>query len=221
MTWHEDWADYLDPGAADPGLPHAQSAALNRLAGRLATSALWEGPPPQLRQAVLDGDRPQDRRSEGRDVLVAARLRFARIRRALGSWWIPVAVLVVLAALVAVAVLWPRADVTSVRLSGTAIAPGAAAVARLGTRPAGLAIRLQVRGLTSAGAGEYYAAWVRGPQGVVPVGTFHWRRGDGPVDLWSGVEAGRYPELFVTVQQEGGPATPSEQVVLTGRISRP
>jgi hypothetical protein len=220
MTWHEDWADYLDPGVADPGLPHAQAVALDRIAGRLATSALWEGPPPPLRQAVLDGNRPHDRR-EGRDRLIPTPGRIARLRPGRGAWWIPAAGLVVLAVLVAVALLWPRAEVRSYPLSGTAIAPAAAAVARLDTRPAGFAIRLQIRGLTPAATGEYYAAWLRGSQGVVPVGTFHWRRGAGQVDLWSGVDPARYPELFVTVQREGEPSTPSDQVVLTGRISRP
>jgi hypothetical protein len=219
VTWHEDWADYLDPGAADPGLPHSQAVALDRIAGRLATSALWEGPPPRLRQAVLDGDRSHDRRA-GRARVFPAPGRMARFRP-VRSWWIAAAGLVVLVGLVAVALLWPRPEVRLYRLSGTAIAPTAAAVARLHARPAGVAISLQIRGLAPSGPDEFYAAWLRGPQGVVPVGSFHWRRGASPVDLWSGVEVDRYPELLVTLQREGGPATPSEQVVLTGRISEP
>jgi hypothetical protein len=43
------------------------------------------------------------------------------------------------------------------------------------------------------------------------------RGGDGSVSLWSGVEAGDYPELIVTLEDEtAGPAR-SDLVVMTGR----
>ena len=41
------------------------------------------------------------------------------------------------------------------------------------------------------------------------------------MELWSGVEVARYPELFITLQREREPATPSGQVVHIGRVAGP
>jgi hypothetical protein len=131
------------------------------------------------------------------------------------TWWLSAAG-VAAAAVLVVALAWPRPHTTTFAMHGTAASPRATATARLEPRSAGLAITLEIKGLPPAPAGSYYAAWLRGPDGVVPVGTFHWRKGGIPIDLWSGVLTDHYPVLFVTLQREGQPPTPSTQIVLTG-----
>ena len=59
-------------------------------------------------------------------------------------------------------------------------------------------------GSPPAEPGTYYQGWVKGPEGLVTVGTFHLRGGDDTIDLWSGVPLDRYPTLTVTLQDEGG-----------------
>jgi hypothetical protein len=140
------------------------------------------------------------------------------------TWWVSVAGLAA-AAVVAVAVFtaWPRpqTQVAGERfpMSGTALAPQATASALIEPKSAGVAITLQIKGLAPAPPGAYYAAWLKGTTGIVPVGTFHWHKGGIPINLWSGVTADRYPELFVTLQREGQPPAPSAQVVLSGKVS--
>ena len=53
---------------------------------------------------------------------------------------------------------------------------------------------------------------------MVGIGSFHWREGGIPIELWSGVDTDRYPILVVTLQDEDDPLTPSDQVVMTARV---
>ena len=103
-------------------------------------------------------------------------------------------------------------------VAGTELAPDASAVATVDERGSGVAIELDVRGLPPAEPGTYYQGWVKGPEGLVTVGTFHLRGGDDTVDLWSGVPLDRYPTLTVTLQDEGGGQESSGRVVLTGEV---
>jgi hypothetical protein len=103
-------------------------------------------------------------------------------------------------------------------LTATERAPGAEATATVRDLPAGVAIRLDVSGLAPAPEDAYYQGWVHGPDGTVTVGTFHMRGGDGWVELWSGVELVRYPELTVTLEREGDGPGSSGDVVLTGPV---
>ncbi len=210
---HDLWADALDPGAPPPAdLDPADRDALDAVARRLADEALWSGPPPELRARLLarvDGERTgavPAARTGG-----AGRTGHRTVRR-----WLLVAAAVAVVG-VGGAVLWPRGPAVEFALAGTAAAPAARATAELTPKSAGLAIELHVTGLRPAPEGTYYAAWLRGPDGVVPVGSFHWRKGGIPIDLWSGVTADRYPELFVTLQNESAGPGPSDVVVLDGR----
>lgn len=143
------------------------------------------------------------------------RIGSARARR---TWWLSAAGVAAAALLIGV-LAWPHPQTTTFAMAGTALAPKASAVAELEPRSAGVAIRLEIKGLTAAPPGSYYAAWLKGPTGVVPVGTFHWHKGGIPIDLWSGVGSDAYPELFVTLQREGQPPDPSTQVVLRGHAA--
>jgi hypothetical protein len=104
--------------------------------------------------------------------------------------------------------------------AGTSLAPDATAQVAVHPTGAGFVIMLTIDDLPAAAPGSYYAAWLSGPQGAVPIGSFHQRRTGIPVRLWSGVDPARYPTLIVTLQAEGDPATPSALVVMTGAMTR-
>ena len=206
------WADHLDPqtradSRADPVITAAERTALDAVAARLRDDALWSDPPPQLKAALL-----AEVTAQQRERAVPAR---PPARRSRASWLVAAAA--VAAIVVGGAVIWPRNEPVGFTMTGTALAPRAHAEAELEPKSAGVAIRLNITGLKAAPPGTFYAAWLRGSTGVVPVGTFHWRKGGIPIDLWSGVGTDRYPELFVTLQREGAPPEPSDQVVLDGR----
>jgi Anti-sigma-K factor rskA len=103
-------------------------------------------------------------------------------------------------------------------VAGTDLAPGASGVATVEETGSGVAIELDVSGLPPAEPGTYYQAWVKGPDGLVTVGTFHMRGGDDHIDLWSGVPLDRYPTLTVTLQEEGAGQESSGRVVLSGDV---
>jgi hypothetical protein len=65
--------------------------------------------------------------------------------------------------------------------------------------------------------GFYYQAWMKGPRGLVTIGTFHMRGGPGTVELWSAVSLTDYPAITVTREPEDGNPASSGQVVLTNR----
>ncbi|MFN0280541.1 MAG: anti-sigma factor domain-containing protein [Kineosporiaceae bacterium] len=227
MNRPDDWADHLDPGVDDPGLGAAERERLDVVAALLRDDATWDEPPPALRASLLAAARAQAREGTGpapvRPGPADTRHRgpYATVtplsRRRATRWWVAVSGVAAAAALVAV-LAWPREQPATLALSGTAFAPAATAAVRLEPKPAGLAIHLQVSGLPAAPENAYYAAWLRGPRGTVPIGSFHWREKVNPIDLWSGVLVEAYPELFVTLQREGEPAEPSADVVLTGRV---
>jgi hypothetical protein len=145
-------------------------------------------------------------------------------RRAERRWsgrrtgWIAGAVATAAAAVIAVVLLWPSSNLRSYPVSGTAAQPGASAVVTLDPKPAGVDISIEITGLPPSTEDTYYAAWLRGPQGTVPVGSFHWKKAANPISLWSGVEADRYPTFFITRQREGDPPAPSADVVLQGQV---
>ncbi len=95
------------------------------------------------------------------------------------------------------------------------LAPAASATARLHATPSGLAIELDVSGLPPSPPGFYYQAWMKGPGGLVTIGTFHLRGGPGTVELWSAVSLADYPTITVTREPEDGNPASSGQVVLT------
>jgi hypothetical protein len=127
--------------------------------------------------------------------------------------------IVVLAGVVGVIVRSADDDASrTFAVAGTELAPDASAVASVKETGSGVAIELDVSDLPPAEPGTYYQAWVKGPDGLVTVGTFHMRGGDDNVELWSGVPLDRYPTLTVTLQQEGAGQDSSGQVVLSGDI---
>jgi hypothetical protein len=211
MTSRPWLAEYLEQGARGPGpyAPDAASAdAARRLRDLLADPDGWAEPPAGLLGQILAG--VDSERSRG---LAAAPPR-PRMRRTVRAG----AVALLAAAAVVISLVVTRGPATSdVVLAGTRLAPAASATAKLHATPSGLAIELDVSGLPPSPPGSYYQAWMKGPRGLVTIGTFHLRGGPGTVELWSAVSLADYPAITVTREPEDGNPASSGQVVLTNR----
>lgn len=182
------------------------------IARTLSDRAVWAEPPVDLADRVV-ADITRARLAAGDDEAVPAPvMRLPRWR----GWAVAGTVAAAAAALVLLLVV-PQAG-PRFELEATALAADATAVAMIESTPSGDAITLTVRGLAPAPAGSFYQAWVRGDRGLVSVGTFHMRGGDGEVELWSGVDVADYPVLSVTLEPEDGDQTSSGQAVLVGPI---
>jgi hypothetical protein len=214
MTSQEWLADYLEQGrpGEGPDAPDLASAdSARRLRGLLAEPDGWAEPPVGLLAqitATIDSERagPAAGRDDSR--------RQIRMRRTVRAG----AVALLAAAAVVISLVVTRGPATSdVVLAGTRLAPGASATAQLHTTPSGLAIELDVSGLPPSPPGSYYQAWMKGPRGLVTIGTFHLRGGPGTVELWSAVSLADYPAITVTREPEDGNPASSGQVVLTNR----
>lgn len=191
--------------------PEPDSARLDAL---LRDPVVWDGPPPGLRGSLMEAVAAEAAELQAPHQQPAGARRGPRF----AGWLVAAAV----ALLLAVGGGWltrsDSADVV-VALQGTPDAPTAIGTAEFTSTGAGMEITVQVEGLAAAAPGTYYAAWLVGPKGVVPVGSFHVRDGSQePIELWSGVPLGDYPTLMVTLQQEGAPPVPSEAVVLRGTV---
>jgi len=215
MTSQPWLAEYLEQGAQEPGLyaPDAASAAAaRRLRGLLADPDGWAEPPAGLLgqiTAAIDRERamPTVRDDRRRQIQMRRTVRAGAV-----------ALLAAAAAAVVIGIVVTRGPATTdVVLAGTRLAPAASATARLHATPSGLAIELDVSGLPPSPAGYYYQAWMKGPHGLVTIGTFHMRGGPGTVELWSAVSLADYPVITVTREPEDGNPASSGQVVLTSR----
>ena len=159
------------------------------------------------------GSRGKGPDAEGDGLAPVVPLGGARRRR----WLVAAASGVAAAVAVVLAlVLWPGGQPTAYPVAGTAAEPAASAMVTVDPRPAGVAITMRISGLPPSSDDTYYAVWLRGDAGTVPVGSFHWRKSGEPIDLWSGVDPSRYPTFFVTRQHEGAPPAPSTETVLQG-----
>jgi Anti-sigma-K factor rskA len=217
----DEFAEFLDSGRRPPARGDDEAStrdATARFRGLLADDAVWAEPSPTGADDLLAAIEAESRGTP----VTAARpsrppARFgAHSRRLILA---AAAGLVIVAG--AVGVLLRAADDgdgRSVEVAGTELAPEASAVATVEETGSGVAIELDVSGLPPAERGTYYQAWMKGPDGLVTVGTFHMRGGDDSVELWSGVPLDSYPTLTVTLQEEGGGQESSGQAVLSGDI---
>jgi hypothetical protein len=216
----DDFAEFLDSGRRPPG-PGAGEASPSdtsvRFRDLLADDAVWAEPSPRGA-----GDLLAAIQAESPDTALRAarpsppRAGLGAHRRLILS---AAAGLVILTGALGILLrVGEDGDGRSVEVAGTELAPDASAVARVDETGSGVAIELDVRGLPPAEPGTYYQAWMKGPDGLVTVGTFHLRGGDDSIELWSGVPPDRYPTLTVTLQQEGAGQESSGRVVLSGDI---
>jgi hypothetical protein len=131
--------------------------------------------------------------------------------------WVAAGAVVAAAAALVLLLVLPQGG-PRFELQGTELARDATAIVAVESTPSGDAITLSVRGLGRAPDGFFYQAWLRGDRGLVSIGTFHMRGGDGQVELWSGVDVSDYPTLSVTLEPEDGDDRSSGRAVLVGPI---
>jgi Anti-sigma-K factor rskA len=214
----DEFAEFLDSGRRPPGAGEASPSDTSvRFRDLLADDAVWAEPSPRGAGdllAAIQAESPDPALGAARPSPPRAGLGAHR-RLILSA----AAGLVILAGALGILLrVGDDGDGRSVEVAGTELAPDASAVARVDETGSGVAIELDVRGLPPAEPGTYYQAWMKGPDGLVTVGTFHLRGGDDSIELWSGVPPDRYPTLTVTLQQEGAGQESSGRVVLSGDI---
>jgi len=223
-------AQYLDAAAEDSTLNSTDRARLDRVRRILSDPATWDAADLETRLLYLAAVTPQDgqlepdgpaaaRRHHVRPAIGASRtLSSARTRRLHRLTVAVAAAAAALAFALVVPLLHRGPQVEHYSMAGTTLTPRAMAAVDVESKAAGDEITLHITGLPPAPPGSYYAGWLTGPAGTVPVGTFHWRQGGIPVELWSGVDTAAYPAFVITLQREAQPPTRSDQVVLRGSL---
>jgi Anti-sigma-K factor rskA, C-terminal len=229
MSTDDRWADYLESAADDSSLDPADRALLHRARQTLSDPVTWDGPPAGLEDRLLDlaAVTPQDLpmgQAIARHDRTSWRTRASRRVASLRTSRLRLLTVAVTAAAAAIvfAVVVPQisrqSPVEHYTMAGTQLAPKAMATVDVESKSAGDAITLHITGLTAAPPGTYYAGWLIGPGGTVPVGSFHWRKGGIPIELWSGVDTAAYPDFVITLQREDQSPVRSDQVVLRGSL---
>jgi hypothetical protein len=190
---------------SDHDLTPAERAELERVHGVLADPAVWAEPAFDLQERVV--------------AAVAEEAGAGRRRRRIRYSLVAAAAAVVLAAGVAVGVQTTRQEPVqfAASLTGSRLAPDAAADATLTKTNSGWKIELHATGLPRRTDGRFYEAWLKSDAGtLVPIGTFN----EGTdVTLWSGVAPSTFPTLTVTKEVADGNQASSGQVVLTGHAN--
>ena len=186
-------------------LTPAERAEIERVHGVLADPAVWAEPPLDLQERVVA--------AIAEEAGTGRRLR--RIRYSL----VAAAAAVVLAAGVTLGVQVTRDEPVqfAASLTGTRLAPEAAADVTLTKTPSGWKIQLNATGLLRRTDGEFYEAWLKSDAGLlVPIGTFN----EGTdVTLWSGVGPSTFPTLTVTEEVADGDQASSGRVALIGQAN--
>ena len=192
---------------------------------QLHAAETWSDPPADLRSRVLAAVAAEQAEQVSRPSKPAegATVRPLVPRRRRLLWAIPATAVAAVAftfTVLAVNDYVNRPDRgTTYSAAGTALAPNAGARVSVAPSAAGFSVVIDAHDLPAAAPGSYYAAFLTGPRGVVPLGSFHARKLGKPITMWSGVDPKDYPTFVVTLQREGGPPGPSDLVVLRGRLS--
>jgi hypothetical protein len=222
VNTQDHYADYLENGVDDGETSFVARAGLDSVRELLAQPEVWAEPPADLGDAIVDAVRTAT--VAGSDMPArpgggAHRATGAASHRG-RNLLLAAAAAAVLVALAVTAVIASRDNSHAQRftLTATALAPDATGSATARATGSGLEINLSVDNLPPAAPGTFYQAWVKGPKGSVPIGTFHAHRNDGPIHLWSGVDPREYPTMTVTIQREGAGPQSSGRVVLTGKV---
>ena len=190
---------------SDDDLTPAERAEIERVHGVLADPAVWAEPPLDLQERVV--------------AAIAEEAGVGRRRRRIRYALVAVAAAVLLAAGVTVGLQATRDEPVqfAAPLTGTRLAPHAAANATLTKTDSGWKVELHATGLPRRTDGEFYEAWLKNDAGLlVPIGTFN----EGThVTLWSGVGPSAFPTLTVTTEVADGNQASSGQVVLIGQAN--
>ena len=214
----DELADFLESRGRSAGPGGASTDDAGRVSDLLADESVWAEPAPEGVDDLLAAIRAEQAGPAAEDRPAPVSTLRPRGRRRTRILLAAAAAVVVVAGVVGILARPGDDGGRQFEVAGTELAPDASAVATVDERGSGVAIELDVRGLPPAEPGTYYQGWVKGPEGLVTVGTFHLRGGDDTIDLWSGVPLDRYPTLTVTLQDEGGGQESSGRVVLTGEV---
>jgi len=190
---------------SEDDLTPAERAEIERVHGVLANPAVWAEPPLRLQERVVAAI--TEEAGAGRSL--------RRIRYSLMA----VAAAVVLAAGVTVGLQATRDEPVqfAASLTGTRLAPDAAANVTLTKTNSGWKVGLHATGLPRRTDGKFYEAWLKNDAGLlVPIGTFN----EGTdVTLWSGVGPSTLSTLTITKEVADGDQASSGQVVLIGEAT--
>jgi anti-sigma-K factor RskA len=219
VNTEERYADYLEHGLDDGETSFAAREGLDSVRELLVQPEVWAEPPADLGDAVVDAVRAA---TVAKPTTPARPARPApgRASHRSRNLLLAAAAAAVLVAVAVTAVVAARDNSHAQRfaLTATALAPDATGSATARATGSGLEINLSVDHLPPAAPSTFYQAWMKGPKGSVPIGTFHAHRNDGPIHLWSGVDPREYPTMTVTIQREGAGPQSSGRVVLTGKV---
>lgn len=202
----DERAEYL---ASASGTAPTDGERLDLIREILSRDTTWEEPPPEVADLLLAA-------ISARDVTTGTPKVTHRRR------WVWAAAVVGAAALALVMAgvlgLFSSPEEQIVAIAGTELQPAATGQAAIRETDAGWWIRLDINDLPAAADGTYYEGWVWDDDGHgVSIGTFHMRGGEQSVVLWSGVDPQDYPAIWVTLEDEDGDASASDQVVMRGR----
>ena len=190
---------------SDDDLTPAERAEIERVHGILADPAVWAEPPRDLQERVVS--------AIAKEAGAGRRLR--RIRYSLTA--VAAAAALGVGVTVGMQVTSDEPVQFAAALTGTQLAPDAAANVTLTKTDSGWRVELHATGLPRRSDGEFYQAWLKGEAGLlVPIGTFN----EGTdVTLWSGVGPSTFPTLTVTKEVADGNQASSGQVVLIGQAN--
>lgn len=202
----DERAEYL---ASASGPAPTDGERLDLIREILSRDIIWEEPPPEVADLLLAAISARKVTTETPKV--------SHLRR-----WVWAAAVVGAAALALVMAgvlgLFTSPEEQIVAIAGTELQPAATGQAAIRETDAGWWIRLDISDLPAASDGTYYEGWVWDDDGHgVSIGTFHMRGGAQSVVLWSGVDPQDYPAIWVTLEDEDGDASASDQVVMRGR----
>src|SRR6476661_1224950 len=211
-------------GDTSVSLSPAELAEMEKIRIALADGATWVEPVASLEQRIIEAvaadvaatpSRAAETSTPPSQPATVTNIAHHRSRRMRYSI-IGIAAAVVLAVGLAVALSGQgsRTVAYSASLAGTQLEPSASGTAQLNRTQSGWRIHVKATGLPRRDNGEYYAAWLKNPAGViVPIGTFN---EGADVTLWAGVPPSSFPTLTITRQTVGGGPASSGQVVLVG-----
>lgn len=197
----DDRVRHLETGS---GAGPADREILDSIRAALRDEVTWSDPPPEVAARIMD--------DIGAESKPHVRLHPA---------WLGVAVVLgalLIAVIAAAAGMFTSQQEQVVAMEGTEIERSATGEATILATGSGWWIRLDIDGLPPAPEDTYYEGWMWSDEGEgVSIGTFHLRDDDEPLMLWSGVDPGDYPSIWVTLEDQDGDPAASERVVMRGR----
>jgi hypothetical protein len=203
-------------GEGGVSLDPIEQAELDELRALLADPSVWEEPDPSLEERVVQAISAEAGLSGESPIVVPLRRQSRR------PWYIAAAGVAAAAAIALVAAITLRDTGTSgmqfdMALAATDLSPGASGKATLTRFDAGWRVDVDASGLPRLDNGQFYEAWLKKGDVLVPIGTFN--EGGETVTMWAGVSPQDFNTLTVTIEQADGNQASSGQRVLVGTIT--